>query len=125
VPKADQKGLVLGRVSKVKYGEVGKNNEATTTPYKLSTSDFKNGRYNLCFQHANLYQGESQMKRLLFAAITVVVAVSYTSSLQAQTSAQTTKSSTKTETAKNAGAPKQPRGSGCRSAAGKMSGKPC
>ena len=41
------------------------------------------------------------MKQLLFAATVAVIGLSYTTSLQAQTSTQTTKSATKNKTTKN------------------------
>ena len=50
---------------------------------------------------------ENAMKRLIFAATVAVIGLSYTTSLQAQTSTQTTKSATKNKTAKN-GATQQP-----------------
>jgi hypothetical protein len=40
-------------------------------------------------------------KRLIFAATVAVIGLSYTTSLQAQTSTQTTKSATKNKTTKN------------------------
>ena len=62
------------------------------------------------------------MKRLLLVSVVAVIAVSFTSGLQAQTSP------TKTQAAK--GMSKQPRvmqraGGGCTSRRAQMSGKPC
>jgi hypothetical protein len=63
------------------------------------------------------------MMRLLFAAAVTIAALSYTSSLQAQTGGQTTNGSTKAGT-KSTGAPKQATLPRCTRAR-QMAGTPC
>ena len=63
------------------------------------------------------------MKRLLFAVAVAVVALSYTTGLQAQTGGQATNGSTKMGK-KSTGAPKQARLPRCTRAR-QMSGAPC
>ena len=63
------------------------------------------------------------MKRLLFAAAVAVVALSYATSLLAQTGGQTTNGSTKMGT-KSTGAPKQATLPRCTRAR-QMAGTPC
>jgi hypothetical protein len=64
-------------------------------------------QYELCGCLRNHRFGvslENTMKRLIFAATVAVVGLSYTTSLQAQTSPQTTKSATKDKKIKNSAA---------------------
>jgi hypothetical protein len=74
-------------------------------------------------QHFNFYYGELKMKRLLFAVAVAVVALSYTTGLQAQTGGQATNGSTKMGT-KSTGAPKQANLPRCTRAR-QMAGTPC
>jgi hypothetical protein len=67
--------------------------------------------------------GDLKMKRLVFAAAVAIAALSYTTSLQAQTSGQPTNGSTKIGK-KSAGAPKQANLPRCTRAR-QMAGTPC